>query len=258
MSCNCTNITQLPTITEDYAAINGVTVAQECAEPCLSSSVSEGSTLANSWTDAGCYNSGVTLLGRVGSTLARFTGTGFISLVNGVASVVSSVPLKATTLWHRWWKPTSTAAPILGEPLAYPYQVIADATGTLHGIKGPADEKAVGLWDNATKEFTQTPVSEIPLERKGVIPTDDGIELVGFTPIADGGSLSAVRSAKALSGAGIVVLTEQATVDASCECAQGSGTASVATTLALPVPIADETYTLKYSTAQGLYWSEDA
>jgi len=56
----------------------------------------------------------------------------------------------------------------------------------------------------------------------------------------------------------LVILEEQVTVDDSCECAPGSGTASAATTLAFPTPIADETYTLKYSTALGLHWSEDA
>jgi hypothetical protein len=194
----------------------------------------------------------------VGSNLARFTGTGFISLVNGVASVVTTIPLRVSTLWHRRWKATPTATPVLGEPLAFPYQVIGDADGNLHAIKGPEDEKAVSVWNHSTGEFTQTPVSELPLERKGVITTGSGIELVGFTPIADGGSATAVRPIKALSGAGLVVLTEQATIDDSCECAPGSGTASVATTLALPEPVADETYTLKYSTALGLYWSEDA
>jgi hypothetical protein len=62
---------------------------------------------------------------------------------------------------------------------------------------------------------------------------------------------------RALNGAGLVILTEAPTVDPSCECAPGAGTASKASTLADPVPVADETYTLKFSTALGKHWVED-
>ena len=265
MSCNCQNIVPLspsgeclPSITDECAFTRAESICREVDPSCVNSTDSEGTTLANSWTDAACYNSGATILARVGSKLARFSGTGFISLVNGVASVVTSVPLRVSTIWHRWWKATPTSAPILGEPLAYPYQVIADSNGTLHGIRGPEDEKAVGVWNPATKDFTQTPLSEVPKQVKGVVRTSTGIELTGFAPIAGGGDVAAVRDMKALSGSGLVILTEQVTVDDSCECAPGSGTASVAATLELPTPVADETYTLKFSTALGLYWSEDA
>jgi len=267
MSCNCQPATVtsptgecLPTIADECALAKDATLCTPCPsdDSCLNSDQSDGTTLASTWLDAGCYSEGVYILGRVGSKLARFAGTGFIKLVNGSASVVSSVPLKASTIWHRWWKPTATSSPILGEPLAYPYLTIASTTGDLHAIKGPVSEDAIPYWDAGTAEFTQKPVSEIELDRKGVIPRADDIELVGYTPIAEGGEATAVRRMKALSGAGLVVLTEQATIDDSCDCAPGSGTASVATTLALPVPVADETYTLKYSTALGLYWSEDA
>lgn len=267
MSCSCQQPTVtsptgdcLPTIEQDCAITKPTSLCKTCVsdDDCLKSDASDGTTLASSWQDAGCYAEGVTILGRVGSKLARFAGSGFLKIESGIASVVSSVPLRAATLWHRWWKPTAVSAPILGEPLAHPYQIIADTEGNLHGIKGVDLEDSLSLWNSTIKEFAQTPVSEIEHAKKGAFTRGSGIELTGFTPIADGGDVNAVRSEKVLSGAGLVVLTEQATVDGACGCAPGTGTASVATTLALPVPVADETYTLKFSTALGLYWSEDA
>jgi hypothetical protein len=236
------------------------TLCKSCPsdDECLRSDQSDGTTLASSWTDAGCYTEGVTILGRVGSKLARFAGTGFIALESGIAKVVSAVPIRAVTLWHRWWKPTPTGPPILGEPLSYPYLSIADSEGNLHAVKGPANENAVPHWDASSNEFTQKPISEIDLDRKGALVRASNIELVGYAPIAEGGELNAVRPMRALNGAGLVVLTEAATVDPTCECAPGVGTASKASTLALPTPVADEVFTLKYSTALGLHWSEDA
>lgn len=261
MSCTCQQpVTSpdgecLPTISNQPTSL-----CKECPSDnnCLQSDASDGTTLTSSWLDSGCYSEGVTILGRVGSKLARFAGSGFIALESGVAKVVTSVPLKVATLWHRWWKTSAASPPILGEPLAYPYQVIADTDGNLHAIKAVDDEDCIAKWDSATKTFIQTPVSELPKTHKGTIVPRNNIELTGFAPIADGGDADAVRAISALSGKGIVILTEQATVDNACGCAPGTGVASVASTLALPVPIADETYTLKYSTALGLYWSEDA
>lgn len=267
MSCNCQTIVPaapdgscLPLIADDCALAKNQTICKTCPsdDECLRSDTSDGTTLASSWTDAGCYSEGVTILGRVGSKLARFAGTGFIALEAGIAKVVSAVPIKLTTIWHRWWKPTPASPPILGEPLAYPYLAISDSEGNIHAIKGPADENALPHWDATTKEFTQKPVSEVALDRKGAILRANNLELVGYTPIADGGDVDAVRPMRALNGSGLVVLTEVATVDPTCECAPGAGTASKASTLTLPTPAADETYTLKYSAALGLHWSEDA
>jgi hypothetical protein len=266
MSCNCQTITPvspdgdcLPLIADECALAKGTSICKQCPsdDECLRSDQSDGTTLASSWTDAGCYSEGVTLLGRVGSKLARFAGSGFIKLDSGIASVVTSVPIKLATIWHRWWKPTAASTPILGEPLAYPYLTIADTEGNLHAVKGPVSEDAIPYWDAGTAEFTQKPVSEIELDRKGVIPTAADIELVGYTPITEGGDVETVRRMKALSGSGLVILTEAVTPDPTCVCAPGAGTASKASTLALPVPAAAEVYTLKYSTALGLHWSED-
>lgn len=248
MSCKCTQESDLPQIIPSNQSS-----CQPCPDECVSTT-SEGSTLASSWLDAVCCATGLTLLARVGDKLARLAGTGFIKIENGIASVVSSVPLRSTVLWHRWWKSTPAAPPQIGEPLPFPYQVIADGDGNHRLIKGVGNEKSLSLWDDSTGEFTQTPVSEIPHEVKGPLLRASNIELVGYAPIAEDGDVAAVRSEKALSGSGIVVLTEAATVNNACE----DGVASKATTLALPEPVADETYTLKYSAASGLYWSEDS
>ena len=249
----------LPTIADECALAKDSTLCKSCPsdDNCLNSDASEGTTLPSSWSDACCADEGLTILARIGSKLSRFAGTGFIAIESGVAKIVPSVPIQLTTLWHRWWKPTPASAPILGEPLAYPYQTIADTSGVLHAIKGPADEDATPVWDAVAKEYTQMPLSEVPLDRKGVITSQDDIELVGYEPIPVGGDPDTVRPMRALSGAGLVVLTEQATLDDTCDCAPGTGTVSLAQTL--PLPSGGEVYTLKFSNAQGgLYWSEDA
>lgn len=259
MSCNCTSTNALPKVADDLALHQTVESCATCPQDdsCLNSCQSEGTELPSSWLDAGCRNQDLTILARYGSKLSRFSGSGFIKLVNGVASVVTSVPLKAATLWHRWWKPTAASTPIVGEPLAYPYQVIADPTGELHAIKGHAEEDSVSFWDASDKEFTQKPESELPKAQKGLLPRETEVELIGYVPIADDGDADTVRPLSSLEGSGLVYLEQQATV-ASPSNPCGAALASVAKSLTLPTPAADETYTLKYSTALGLHWSADA
>jgi hypothetical protein len=266
MSCNCQSITPvapdgscLPLIADDCALSKNPTICKQCPsdDECLRSNQSDGTTLSSSWTDACCVSENVTILARIGDKLARFAGSGFIKLDTGIASVVSSVPIRLTSIWHRWWKPTPASPPILGEPLAYPYATVADTDGNVHAIKGPASENAVPHWNALAKEFTQKPVSEIELDRKGVILRANNIELVGYAPIADGGAVDAVRPMRALNGKGLVILSETATIDGTCECAPGAGVASKATTLADPIPAGSATYTLKFNAAQGKHWVED-
>jgi len=260
MSCNCQNITspsgeQLPTI----EAVHGLTLAPEpcCADTgCEPTTSSEGSLLPNSWVDSCCHSTGLTILARVGNRLARFAGTGFLQLTDGKFSVVSAIPIKAVTLWHRWWKPTSSGPPILGEPLAYPYLTIADSDGKLHGIKGPDAEDAVPHWNSATKEFTNKPISEIVPCQKGLLPRAPALELTGYAAIPESGSPTAVRCLSTLEGSGLLFADPTPTVDTDCECAPQPSLASVVTTL--PFPDGEGPYTLKYSLAEGFYWSEDA
>lgn len=258
MSCSCqkTVVTSasgdaLPTIEQDYAIAKPQAVCKTCVSDsnCLTSDASDGTTLASSWLDSCPHVSGVTLLGRVGAKLARLAGSGFIKIENGVASVVPSVPLRLTTLWHRWWKPTPASPPILGAPLTHPYQVIADAEGNFHGIKGVDAEDSLSLWDSAKKEFAQTPVSEISHAIKGLLPQATPLQLTGYTAISVGQSLDTVRQETALSGVGLVVLKEAATLAGGCYSAK----ASVASTI--PLPNSETVVTLRYSNALGLHFS---
>ena len=265
MSCACSTKVvvspsgeQLPLVADDCAvAAKSTSLCTSCVtdSACLSSDRSDGTSLASTWADAVCCSEGLVILARKGTKLSRFAGSGFIQLENGLASVVPSVPLRTSTLWHRWWRPTPSSTPILGEPLTYPYQVIADSEGNLHSIKGTDAEDSVSLWNSTTKAFAQTPFSEAPHSRKGALPLASNIELVGYAPIVAGGLTTTVRQEKALSGKGLVILTERPTINNSCDCGPGTGTASVASTLALPVPVSTEAYVLTYSTALGLHWT---
>jgi hypothetical protein len=242
MPCNCNTTAELPQIA-DIPTSPQARVEVCCEDPSLApADPGTGTELNTSWTDAACYKDEVILLGRVGTKLVRFAGSGFIKLVNGVASVVTSVPLSVRTLWHRWWKASASANPVLGAPLAYPYQVIADASGNIHGIRGEADKDALPLWNGTTEEFTMTPVAEIPQQKKGPFVQASGIELVGYAPLSTRCS-ETVRPIKGLSGAGLVVLSEVDTSDDECGCTGANETVSVATALALP-PSDDSLYRL--------------
>lgn len=272
MSCNCTKTVAvspsgepLPSVADDAALASSVETCKECySDPSNDNACeSEGTSLDSTWLNNGCYTEGVTLLGRIGNKLARLGGTGFIKIANGAASVVQSVPLQLTTLWHRWWKPTALSRPVLGEPLAYPYLSIADANGNLHAVKGPADEQAAPVWDPTTKEFTNLPLSELPLSQKGLLPRAASLELVGYAAIPSDGSAEAVRNLTTLAGEGIIIVTKQDTVDATCAC-EGcdpvESKASVATFL--PNPTEAGTYSLKVTVdAEGVAthsWEADA
>jgi hypothetical protein len=263
MSCNCQNVTvsapdggTLPLISDVNNLSN--TQCTDCGDnSCENSNASEGSVLPNSWLDACCHTTGVTILGRVGDRLARFAGSGFLQLTNGKFSVVQSFTLKADTLWHRWWKPTAGSRPIIGEPLAYPHLVISDSEGSLHSIKGPDLEDAIPHWNATTKEFTNKPISEIPVCQKGLLPRASALELTGYAAIPEAGPSDQVRCMATLEGVGLLWADAVPTVDTDCECAPTPSLASVVTTLPFPD---DETavFTLKYSLADGLYWQEDA
>ena len=265
MSCNCQTVTPvsptgdcLPTVADDCALAKPTSICKPCPEDpnCLVADGSDGTTLASSWTDACCYNENVTLLARVGDKLARFTGTGFLSFVSGKASLVAAVPLKLVHIWHRWWKPTAASTPILGEPLDFNYQAVGDSEGNLHAIKGISDEDSETVWKHEEKVFRQTPQSELKRPLKGLLPRAVELELIGYAPIPDDGSITLVRQLSSLAGSGILIVEQQDTVanpDEPCD----ESLASVAKFLALPVPVAAETYSLKYSTALGLHWSED-
>lgn len=264
MSCNCnTQTPELPTIADDCALAAPLASSTPCCRDTqvLSSSTSEGAELPTYLTDAACATEDVTLLGRVGTRLARLVGTGFVAITNGKASVVSTVPLKVRDLWHKWWKPTSSSTPIIGEPMAADYLVVADQSGNIHGIKGLGEEASVPLWDPATKKHEMKPLSAIPQKVTGLVPRETEIELVGYVPIADDGELTEIRPLSALLGTGIIYLTEKDTAEAECDCVGvepvSPNKVSVAKHLAFPT--ANGVHTLKYNgTTDTLYWSADA
>ena len=261
MSCNCTsplspNGEPLPQV----ADILGLSTPQTpcCGDAvCEPSSSSEGSDLPSSWLDSGCATKGVTILARVGNKLARFSGSGFLALVNGKFNVVQAIPLKITTVWHRWWKPTPASPPILGEPLPYPYLVVADAGGTMHGIKGTHNEDAVTHWNSTTKEFTNKPISEVRICQKGLLPRAGALELTGYAAIPADNSPDLVRCQATLEGTGILWSDAVPTVDADCECSTPLSLASVVSALPFPDDNADTLFTLKYSRVSGLHWVEN-
>jgi len=264
MSCNCTTQTpELPTVADDCALAAPLASTTPCCRDtqALSSSTSEGAELPLYLTDAACATEDITILGRVGTRLARFVGTGFISITNGRAAVVSAVPLKIRDLWHNWWKPTATSTPIIGEPLPADYLVVAGQDGNIHGIKGLGTEDSIPVWNATTKKHEMKPLSAVPQKVTGLLPRETEIELVGYVPIANDGEITEVRPISALLGTGIIYLTEQDTVEAVCDCVGVTPTspnkASVAKHLAFPT--ANGIHTLKFNgTTDTLYWSADA
>ena len=259
MSCNCSS--QLSPSGEPLPDISDVQGLSTSPSPCCGdatcepSTGSEGSTLTSSWLDSCCRSTGLTILARVGDKLARFSGSGFLQLTDGKFSVVQSIAVRSTSLWHRWWKPTASSRPILGEPLTYPYLTIQDLDGYHHPIKGPDAEDALPHWNSTTKEFTNKPISEIQLCQKGLLPRAPALELTGYAAIPETGSTEAVRCLSTLEGTGLLWADPVPTVDTDCDCAPQPSLASVVTTL--PFPDGAGPYTLKYSLSDGLYWSED-
>lgn len=262
MSCNCQNIAAVSPTGEplpNISDVQGLSSSQTVCcnnENCEPASASDGTVLSNHWLDSACHTENVTILARVGDRLARFAGSGFLQLINGKFSVVQSIAVRSTALWHRWWKPTASSRPILGEPLAYPYLTIQDSDGYHHPIKGPDLEDAIPHWNSATKEFTNKPISEIPVCQKGLLPRASALELTGFAAIPENGDSTQVRCLSSLEGTGLLFADPVPTVDTDCDCAPTPSLASVVTTL--PFPDGEGPYTLKYSLADGLYWSEDA
>jgi len=251
MSCNCN---QLPTLTDTCATPQTTPVCRICptTDESLKSDNSEGTTLASTWLDSTCSVDEIVILGRKGDKLARFSGTGFIKIVDGLASVVKSVPLKVTQLYHNFWKQTPSSTPIPGDPLPFKFQVVADCLGDMHAIQGVPEKDSLTLWDASEKQFVQTPVEEIPKCVKGLLPRRTILEIVGYKHIPADGDEDEIRCLSALQGEGIIVVKSVATVGDVCD-PEGS-MASVAEFLPTPTV----TSTLKWNSEDGYHWSADA
>lgn len=248
------------------AAITGSPVSCNSGNNLVSTS-SPGTTLDGSWTDAlpDHNGDGVVLLGRIGRKLAKLIGNGFIQIREGVAFVVSNVELKVNDLWHEWFMPSGlNKRPIIGVPLPFPYQLIADSNGQLHAIQGLQGEgvygDSVSVWNKEASLWEIREAADFPLLQRGLSPRLTALELVGFAPIAASGTSDDVRQLSTLAGSGIIVVNQQATVPSSCDCEGCEPQAAVASVATfLPFPTSedeDATFTLKWNT-EGPYWSED-
>lgn len=228
----------------------------------LRSSASCGYTLPTGFTDPinDRGNDGVTLLGRIGSKLARLAGSGFIRLIDGKAFVVQTIPLKVADLWHQWWKPAGiNTRPVLGDPLPFTNAVIADSDGNLHAIRGGAED-ATKFWDAELEHWEVKPVADITPSHRGHLERAATLELIGIEAISVAGTGAEIRDFKTLAGSGIIVVEQAATTPSSCAC-EGcepvAAVSSIARFLAFPTD-AEATFTLKWSAALGPHWSEDA
>ena len=259
MSCNCNSSVVLPTVAEDLAVTTGVVSACAPCEDGVCSSDSEGSVVPSLWLDTCCANDGVTIMGRKDGRLTRFTGTGFISLKNGSASVVSSVPMKLDTLWHNFFKTGPGNRPVVGDPLPFSYLAVGAPNGAQHAIRG-TDEVSAPIWDGT--QWNITPLSESTKCQKGLLPRATTLELVGYAPIAESGDVEAVRCLSSLQGSGIIVVNAVATVDSECACEGCEPSPSFASVASfLPNPSSNGTYTLKVTVSGGVAthsWSSDA
>lgn len=266
MSCGCTKKVPrnpdgeaLPLVSTEYGLRYGGEQETTCCDPedeC--SRKSDGAFVPGPFMDGCCENEGVTLLGRKGNKVVRFTKSGFIQLIKGKAKVVEAIALKASTLWHRRYRPLGYGQPILGEPLDAPFDVVADSEGNIHAQKGIFDQDSLKMWDHELETHVVTPVSELPKTHKGLLPYEGELELVGYIPIPDTGSQNDVRQLHVLSGSGIIVVEQVDTIpsDCACEgCVPVPAKASVAKFL--PNPTGDGVYTLKFSVDDGHYWEED-
>lgn len=283
MSCNCsTPAVAPPAISTDFPALVDACPAAQCSGisgaatvlspvcvsgQSLNSQPSPGYRLPTEYTDAiEDYNkSGITLLGRIGRSLAKLSGNGFLQIRNGLATVVQQVPLQVAALYHEWWKPAGiNKRPIIGAPRPFYNQVIADAEGNLFAIQGltgaGVTHDSLHVWSLADECWVTKQVADFPLLKRGLLPTSTAIELTGFEPIAANGAATEVRELTALAGSGIIMVNQQATIPSSCDCdgcEPQAAVASVATFLPFPTSEDEEaTFTLKWNTS-GPYWDED-
>lgn len=182
---------------------------------------------------------GVTLLGRVGRTLARLTGNGFLRILDGKAFVVSSIPLRVSHLWHTFLR-SAGGVSLIGDPKPFPFAVVSDAQGNQYAIRGKDNAVGIHMWNPDTATWETVSPDKIPIEVSRQLAQTIGVELVGFEPIPVLGGVTNVRELKALSGAGIVYLERVAVASVTqegCAPCPGTGFAYVAKVLAFPTII---------------------
>jgi len=185
-----------------------------------------------------------TLLMRCGNRLAKLSGCGALWLEKGKVCVRKNIPLKVSTLWHKWFLPTPNSSPIIGQPMPFPYQVVTDIDGNPHVIQGLADEDSITVWDHTDGHFYQKPVTDFPLCVRQKLQSANRLELVGFEPLGIGDDPSLLRCLKKIQGEGILTFkTIQTTPSDICECdsCESTGQQMDTTTVAefIPNPTAE-------------------
>lgn len=204
-------------------------------------SSTDGKQLDYSWLDAK-ESKFATLLARCGNRLVQLTGEGVLWLEKGKVSVRRDVPLKVSRLWHKWFIPTPTSTPILGQPMPIPHMVVADVDGNAHAIQGLSDEDSVPMWKHESQMFEQRGVSNFPVCTREKLPSSNRLELVGFDPLNETENEAALRKLKRIDGEGIIVFKKQATAPSEmcdCDSCNVSGQVADTTTVAefIPNPI---------------------
>ena len=207
-SCNSPSPSESSVDPENLALIPGSCdefpqVQDECAQEEIVTTTEGGD--ASQFTDAVEANE-MTLLGRISKKIAKFVGSGFLQLENGVARVVPWIPLKVTRLYHTYTIPSPGQNPVLGDALPADHIVIADSKGQAYAVKGLVGEDSIQVWDFELEKWVVKAITDFPLSTKGVFKKSDCVELIGMKPPSKD-CYHAAREAMALKGDGVVYIT---------------------------------------------------
>ena len=199
-----------------------------------------GSELPFSWVDAKPVGK-MTLLGRVGRFLARLKGEGVLWLESdGCVTIRKFLPFRTSHLWHKWYKPTPTSAPIIGNPMNYPYKVIADLDGNPFTVMGLPNEDSIEVFNHETKEFEARPLTDFPVcVSEQLSGSSTNFELVGFEALSPTDSSDLRRCLKKISGEGMLCLKKVPTAPTpicDCEGCETIGTQVTETTVVEFIP----------------------
>lgn len=214
----------------------------DCVNPCACEvQGTKGYNLGHQFKDA-CEVKEMTLLGRVGCFLTKLGGEGVLYIKDGVASVRDKIPLSVTHLYHKWFQPSPNSDPVIGPPMPVPYLVVADEFGCGYPIMGLPNEDSITVWDHETAHFEQKSVTEFPICVREQLPSTDGIELVGFSPLAVSEQADTLRCLKKLQGSGIICFEQVVTAPqevCDCEECQSLNEITTTTTVARFIPEPD-------------------
>ena len=194
--------------------------SNKCLNPqALQTIESQGCQIDCCLMDAGPSNE-MMLIGRVGKLVKKLIGEGVLWLgPNGMVKAMKNVPLHVGQLWHQWYKPSPSSAPIIGQPMPFPYQVISDIDGNAYGIQGLQNEDSVTIWNHEDQQFEQSPVTGFPICVRKKIPSAIALELVGFSPLSPFGNADDLRCLQRLEGDGMIHFRKVPTVPTTmCEC----------------------------------------